>query len=85
MERRTHFRNHDGSREIDFIVERDDRLVALEVKLAPTATDRDVRHLNWLHEQVGDRLKAKVLITTGRFAFTRADGVLVLPLALLGA
>ena len=81
----SHFRNRDGSREIDFIVERDDQLVALEVKLAPSATDRDVRHLNWLQEQVGDRLKAKVLITTGRFAYTRPDGVLVLPAALLGA
>ncbi len=38
-----HLRSRDGDHEIDLIVERDDRkVVALEVKLAGTVTDRDV-------------------------------------------
>lgn len=80
-----HFRNHDGSREVDFIIERGSSVVAIEVKLAPSVNDRDVRHLNWLQERIGDRLVAKVLLNSGRHAYTRPDGVLVLPAALLGA
>lgn len=81
-----HFRQQDGSREVDFIIERGNRVVALEVKLSPTVTDSDVRHLNWLQERIGDRLAAKVLVNTGRIAYTRpGDGVIVVPAALLGA
>jgi uncharacterized protein len=49
-----------------------------------TLTDRDVRHLNWLYEKIGDRLADRVVITTGRHAYRRPDGVAVVPLALLG-
>jgi hypothetical protein len=43
-----------------------------------------VRHLNWLDDQLGNRLADKVLINTGDFAYRRPDGVAVVPLALLG-
>jgi len=80
-----HLRTKDTSREIDLIVEGDDRrVVAIEVKLSETASDSDVRHLNWLQQQIGDRLADRVLITTGEYAYRRADGVAVVPLALLG-
>lgn len=80
-----HLRKKSSSREIDLIVERDDRqVVAIEVKLAATVTDRDVRHLNWLHQQIGGRLSDRVIITTGEDAYRRRDGVAVVPLALLG-
>ncbi len=46
--------------------------------------ERDVRHLNWLHAQIGDRLVDRVVITTGDHAYRRADGVAVVPLALTG-
>ncbi|MCL1899876.1 MAG: DUF4143 domain-containing protein [Promicromonosporaceae bacterium] len=73
-------------REVDIIVEGEDRqVVALEVKLAATVSDRDVRHLNWLEEKIGDRLADKVIVTTGETAYRRKDGVAVVPLALLGA
>jgi len=82
-----HLRTTDGNspREIDLIVEGSDRrVVAIEVKLAATVSDKDVRHLNWLEGQIGDRLADKVLITTGDTAYRRRDGVAVVPLALLG-
>ncbi|MDO5092876.1 MAG: DUF4143 domain-containing protein [Propionibacteriaceae bacterium] len=80
-----HLRTKDTAREIDLIVEGNDRrIVAIEVKLADTVVDRDVRHLNWLHHQLGDRLVDKLVITTGEFAYRRPDGVAVVPLALLG-
>ena len=44
-----HLRTAEGRREIDLIVVRDDhRVVALEVKLAQSGDDEDVRHLRWL-------------------------------------
>ncbi|WP_300681585.1 DUF4143 domain-containing protein [Nocardioides sp.] len=80
-----HLRTQATDREIDLIVEGEDRrVVAIEVKLSETISDRDVRHLNWLHDQIGDHLADKVVITTGRHAYRRADGVAVVPLALLG-
>ena len=80
-----HLRTKNTDREVDLVVERSDRqVVAIEVKLAATVTDHDVRHLNWLHDQLGSRLSDRVVITTGDFAFRRADGVAVIPLALLG-
>ena len=49
-----HLRTKDSSREIDLVVEGADRqVVAIEVKLAATVSDHDVRHLNWLHTQIG--------------------------------
>lgn len=80
-----HLRTKSTSREIDLIVEGADRqVVAVEVKLAATVTDHDVRHLNWLHEQIGPRLSDRIVITTGEIAYRRRDGVAVVPLALLG-
>lgn len=80
-----HLRTKSTAREIDLIVEGSDRrVVAIEVKLAATVSDTDVRHLNWLHEQLGGRLADKVVVTTGRHAYRRRDGVAVVPLALLG-
>lgn len=80
-----HLRTKESDREIDLIVEGSDRrVVAIEVKLSETATDHDVRHLNWLDDQLGDRVADKVLLNTGSIAYRRPDGVAVIPLALLG-
>lgn len=80
-----HLRTAAGEREIDLIVERaDSRVVAIEVKLARTVYDDDVRHLHWLGKRIGDRLLDKVILTTGPEAYRRKDGVAVVPLALLG-
>ena len=79
-----HLRTYSGEREIDLIVDRGDgRVVALEVKLNPVATDRDVTHLNWLREQMGADLLDAVVLTTGSEAYRRADGIAVVPAALL--
>lgn len=79
-----HLRTKDGAHEIDIIVEAaDTRCVALEVKLADTISDHDVKHLNWLHAQLGPRLVDRAILNTGPFAYRRPDGVAVIPLALL--
>ncbi len=80
-----HLRTKETDHEIDLIVEAEDRrVVAIEVKLSESVSDKDVRHLNWLHTQIGDMVADRVLVTTGEHAYRRPDGVAVVPLALLG-
>ena len=80
-----HLRTAGGQQEVDLVVEREDRrVVALEVKLSGAVGDRDVRHLLWLREQLGDDLLDAVVVTTGPEAYRRPDGVAVVPAALLG-
>lgn len=80
-----HFRTKSGEHEVDLIAERaDGRVVAMEVKLAASVNDGDVRHLHWLADRIGDDLLDLVIITTGADAYRRKDGVAVVPAALLG-
>jgi hypothetical protein len=80
-----HFRTHRGDHEVDLIVEREDgSVLAIEVKLKATPDDGDVRHLNWLSRQLGDEVIDRLVITTGKVAYRRKDGVAVVPGALLG-
>ncbi|MXY12411.1 MAG: DUF4143 domain-containing protein [Acidimicrobiaceae bacterium] len=82
----SHLRTRAGEQEVDLIVERaDGRVVALEVKLSALIDDRDVRHLHWLAEQIGPNLLDAAVITTGPEAYRRADGIGVIPAALLTA
>jgi hypothetical protein len=43
-----------------------------------------VRHLLWLAGQLPDLVADLVIITTGRHAYRRRDGVAVVPAGLLG-
>ena len=79
-----HLRTWSGDREIDLIVERGQRVLALEVKLGQVPEDRDVRHLHWLKKELGDDLVDAVVLTTGQAAYRRPDGIAVIPAALLG-
>lgn len=81
--RTAHLRTWGGEHEIDLIVERGQSIVAIEVKLG-VVTDRDVRHLLWLREKLGDELADAVVVTTGKYAYRRKDGIAVVPAALLG-
>jgi predicted AAA+ superfamily ATPase len=80
-----HLRTGNGDHEVDFILERDDhKIVAIEVKLASTISDRDTVHLRWLRDRLGPDLLDSVIVTTGQYAYRRTDGIAVVPLALLG-
>lgn len=80
-----HLRTAGGQQEVDLVVERDDRrVVAVEVKLSGAVDDRDVRHLLWLRDRLGEDLLDTVVVTTGPQAYRRPDGVAVVPAALLG-
>lgn len=81
-----HLRQHGGRREIDLIVERPDRrILAIEVKLGATVQDDDVKNLLWLRERLGEGCLDAMVVTTGPHAYRRADGIAVVPAALLGA
>jgi len=80
-----HLRTKSGDHEVDLVVERrDGRVVAVETKLAATPDDRDVRHLQWLSAQIGADVIDSLVLTAGEYAYRRADGIAVVPLALLG-
>jgi predicted AAA+ superfamily ATPase len=80
-----HLRTHRGEHEVDLVVERaDGRVVAIEVKLTSAPSDADVKQLVWLSDKLGENLLDAVLVTTGREAYRRRDGIAVVPAALLG-
>ncbi|CRK61498.1 FIG00864634: hypothetical protein [Alloactinosynnema sp. L-07] len=80
-----HLRTRNGDHEVDFIIQRaDHKVVAIEVKLSQTVDDSDVAHLRWLGDRLGPDLLDAAIITTGSHAYRRADGVAVIPAALLG-
>ena len=80
-----HLRTYAGDQEVDLIVRhRDGRVLAIEVKLARTIEDKHVRHLKWLAREIGDELLDAIVVTTGETAYRRADGIGVVPAALLG-
>jgi predicted AAA+ superfamily ATPase len=80
-----HFRAYGGEREVDLIVKGESgRVIAIEIKLAATPSERTGRHLHWLEQEIGDELIDKLIITTGGSAYRRRDGVAVVPAALLG-
>ncbi|HVE68555.1 MAG TPA: DUF4143 domain-containing protein [Solirubrobacteraceae bacterium] len=80
-----HLRTGSGEHEVDLIAQRaDGRVVAIEVKLARTVEDDDLRHLKWLADRIGDELLDSVVVTTGQEAYRRPDGIAVVPAALLG-
>lgn len=78
-------RTHSGDHEIDLIVERGHRVVAIEVKLARDINNHDVKNLLWLKKLLGDRLADAVIVNTGPFAYRRQDGIGVIPATLLTA
>ncbi|MEL4357290.1 MULTISPECIES: ATP-binding protein [unclassified Luteococcus] len=80
-----HLRTRNGDHEVDLVVEGDEgQVLGIEVKLSADATDSDVRHLHWLRDQLPGDVVDLVVVTTGTHSYRRADGVAVVPLALLG-
>jgi predicted AAA+ superfamily ATPase len=80
-----HLRTWSGDHEVDFVIVRpDQRFVAIEAKLKDTIHDSDLTHLRWLAQKFGSDLCDSVVVTTGREAYRRSDGIAVVPAALLG-
>ncbi|WP_257210422.1 DUF4143 domain-containing protein [Actinomyces ruminis] len=79
----SHYRSPEG-REIDLILELDDGgVIAIEVKAAASVSTGDTRHLRWLYERIGDRLKAGVVLTTDDRARSLGGPLWALPVSAL--
>ena len=79
-----HLRTWNGDREIDLIVSAGQQTLAIEIKLKAVPDRSDTRHLRWfLTRNAGEPTDA-MIITTGRYAYRDADGIAVVPAALLG-
>lgn len=79
----SHLRTKGGRHEVDFIVEADGGVVAIEVKLSAAVNDSHVSHLHWLRNELGEDCIDAIVLNTGPEAYRRPDGVAVVPLALL--
>ena len=81
----SHLRLRGGEKEIDFIVQKEDAIVAIEIKSKAKIEGKDVANLHWFEKKVKDEYDVvKVVINTGPYAYKRTDGVIVVPLALFG-
>lgn len=85
----TYMRDQKGTHEIDIVLEESPYArIAIEVKLSTSVSDDDVKHLLWFREKTMEdgepTLKAAVVVYTGEIAYVRNDGVVVVPLSLLG-
>lgn len=79
-----HFREANGRREIDALIELGGgTVVAVEVKATSAPRADDARHLSWLRTQLGDRFLAGVVLHTGPTAFRLAPDVVAVPIAAL--
>jgi predicted AAA+ superfamily ATPase len=75
-----HFRTGDGD-EVDLVLERDDgQVLAFEIKAGTRISGDDLRGLRALRDRLGSRLEAAIVLNTGVYAYTHADGFDVLPL-----
>ncbi|SDN36274.1 hypothetical protein SAMN05216355_102101 [Actinomyces ruminicola] len=79
----SHYRSPEG-REIDLILELDDGgVIAVEVKAAASVSAADTKHLRWLHERIGDRLVAGIVLTTDDRARSLGGPLWALPVSAL--
>jgi len=77
-----HLRDRDG-REVDILLERGGRIVALEVKSSTVVDRRDARSLMWLRDRLGDDFHRGVVLYTGKFPFRIDDRICALPIGTL--
>lgn len=90
---RVSYYRDDRGLEVDAIVERGDRWAGIEVKLSDTKADDGAASLLALRDRVLRNPAARnaepvflaVVVGRGSLAYTRDDGVMVIPAALLGA
>lgn len=80
----SHFRDAEGRREVDFIVQlTDGKILPIEVKMGHTVTSADTKHLAWLRDTIPDKVVDTMVLYGGRRAF-RQDGIAIVPLSLIG-
>lgn len=80
-----HYREAEGRLEVDYVLEdRDGDWIGVEVKLGESELDKAADALHRLAGRVPRQPKALVVVTGTSLAYTREDGVHVVPLGVLG-
>jgi predicted AAA+ superfamily ATPase len=80
-----HYREAEGRLEVDYILEtRDGDWVGVEVKLGQVEIDKAATSLTKLADRVPRPPKSLVIVTGTSLAYTREDGIHVVPLGTLG-
>jgi uncharacterized protein len=80
-----HYRDRDGS-EIDCMLETPDRrLLGIEVKLAMSINEADIRHLRTMRDRQGERFVCGVLFYSGPYPLPFGDRLIALPASALWA
>lgn len=81
-----HYREAEGRVEVDYVLEtRDGDWIGVEVKLGEADVDKAAGALHRLAGRVSRPPKSLIVLTGTSLAYTRDDGVHVVPLGLLGA
>lgn len=76
-----HLRTKGGEHEVDLLVEVQGGLVAIEVKSGVQPRPIDAHHLVWLQHQLGERLRAAVVVHRGEATFELVPGVWAIPIS----
>jgi hypothetical protein len=79
-----HLRTEQGRHEIDLIAElAGQRVVGIEVKASAAPTRDDAKHLRWLHDELGERFLAGIVLHTGPRAYELDEKITAAPIAVL--
>ncbi len=79
-----HYQDRD-QREVDIILERHNRIVAIEVKATSTPSTTHARHMGYLERRLGDRFALGIVLHTGDQRVRLADRIVALPITSLWA
>lgn len=81
-----HLRTEKGRQEVDLLAELGGKgVIAIEVKATAAPGARDVRHLAWLRDRLGDRFLAGIVFHTGPGSFELGRRIQAAPIAALWA
>lgn len=79
-----HLRTEQGRHEIDLIAElAGQRVIGIEVKASSAPTLKDAKHLRWLHDELGERFLAGIVLHTGPRAYELDKKITAAPIAVL--
>ncbi|MCL2492424.1 MAG: DUF4143 domain-containing protein [Clostridiales bacterium] len=78
-------RTRNGDHEVDFILQKGRKVIAIEVKMSIEIESGDTKHLKWLRGTLKEGLTDALIVNTGPVAYRRDDGIAVVPASLLGA
>ncbi|MFQ5745574.1 MAG: DUF4143 domain-containing protein [Acidobacteriota bacterium] len=78
-----HLRLEKGEHEIDLVLEAGRRVVGVKVKAAASVDARDVRHLAWLRDRLGEQFLLGVVLHCGALAQPLGERLLAAPIETL--